>query len=140
MLFEIVYHSQAKTQLSAIDILDILKHSRDSNAKKGITGCLLHHKKQFLQILEGEELEVKQLYEKIRKDSRHQNVITLHAEKITERIFDKWNMAFQDFKDETEVENTIGISDLNQVLKQDESGNISKEIFKTMSTAILTSN
>jgi hypothetical protein len=140
MLFEIVYHSQAKTQLSAIDILDILKHSRDSNAKKGITGCLLHHKKQFLQILEGEELEVKQLYEKIRKDPRHQNVITLHAEKITERIFDKWNMAFQDFKDETEVENTIGIRDLNQVLKQDDSGNISKEIFKTMSSAILNSN
>jgi hypothetical protein len=140
MLYEIVYHSQAQTQLSLLDVFDILKHSRESNAKKGITGCLLHHKKQFLQILEGEEIEVKQLYEKIRKDPRHQNVITLHAEKITDRIFDKWNMAFQDFKDANEVENTIGIRDLNQALKQDESGNISKEIFKTMSTAILTSN
>lgn len=140
MLYEIVYHSQAKSHLSIIDIKEILRHSRDSNAKKGITGCLLHHKRQFLQILEGEEKEVNQLYEKIRKDPRHQNVITLHAEKITDRIFDRWNMAFQDFKDQTEVENTIGIKDLNQVLKQDESGNISKEIFKTMSTAILTSN
>lgn len=139
MLYEIVYHSQANSHLSLIDIQEILRCSRDSNAKKGITGCLLHHKRQFLQILEGEEKEINQLYEKIRKDPRHQNVITLHAEKITDRIFDKWNMAFQDFKDETEFENTIGIRDLNQVLKEDESGNISKEIFKTMSMAILNS-
>lgn len=139
MLYEIVYHSQANSHLSLIDIQEILRRSRDSNAKKGITGCLLHHKRQFLQILEGEEKEINQLYEKIRKDPRHQNVITLHAEKITDRIFDKWNMAFQDFKDETEFENTIGIRDLNQVLKEDESGNISKEIFKTMSMAILNS-
>lgn len=139
MLYEIVYHSQASSNLNEIEINNILNHSRKKNASKGITGCLLHHNKQFLQILEGDEASVTALYNQIQKDKRHKNVVTLHAEKVSERIFDKWNMAFQEFSDDRQMENTIGIAALNEVLSRDNSGNISKEIFKMMSTVILTS-
>jgi hypothetical protein len=139
MLFELIYHSQAVKGISEVDLDQILRQSRNFNLKKGITGCLLFHKNQFLQILEGEKDSIESIYDKIRKDKRHQNVITLHTEDITDRIFGTWSMAYQNF-DQIEIENIIGIKGLNEVLRKDESGNISKEIFKVMSMAILTSN
>ncbi|MFT7267990.1 MAG: hypothetical protein ACI905_000189 [Roseivirga sp.] len=140
MLYEIVYHSQAKTSITEVDIQTILQQSRKNNVKKGITGCLLYHKTQFLQLLEGEESQINQLYEIIKNDPRHKNVIILHAEKITDRIFDKWSMAFKDLGEKDFLENTIGVMALNDVLRKDDSGNISKEIFKTISNAILNSH
>ena len=140
MLYEIVYHSQATTSITEVVIQEILEKSRKSNIKKKITGCLLYHKRQFLQILEGEESEVYQLYEIIKNDPRHKNVIILHAEEVTDRIFDQWTMAFKDMDEEGFMENTIGIMALNDILRKDDTGNISKEIFKTLSNAILNSH
>lgn len=73
-MFELKNCSEAKNGLTSTDISDILKVARDFNKKNNITGCLLYHNNEFIQIMEGEKKIVQVLYSKIVKDSRHFNV------------------------------------------------------------------
>ena len=59
MIFELIYYSTASPDLSTNDILNILENSRDFNSKNEITGCLLYHNNEFVQLIEGEEEAVK---------------------------------------------------------------------------------
>ena len=72
-LHNLFYCSLAKEDISKEDILDILKCSRRNNEKNKITGILVYWKKtnQFLQLLEGEENVILNLYDKICIDNRH---------------------------------------------------------------------
>lgn len=116
-MFELVYTSLAKPDLSSDDVHDILKTARTFNADHNITGCLLYHNNEFLQILEGDKTHVEALYKSIAKDKRHSNVKLLAGEPKTERIFSDWNMAFHeldesDFQKNNFVKNFTAFSDL----------------------------
>ena len=65
MLFELIYHSQALPHISEEDHADILRVARTFNKENDITGCLLFHKGQFLQLLEGEFETLNKLYGKM---------------------------------------------------------------------------
>ena len=65
MYFELIYNSVASPELTSKDVLDILEESRLFNSKNDITGCLLYHKGEFLQLLEGEKSIVQNIYGKI---------------------------------------------------------------------------
>ena len=93
-MYEIVYFSSANSNLTQKDIRDILSHSRENNSKNGITGCLLHYNEEFLQILEGKKSEVQRLFNIVKKDQRHQNVIVLYEGTKEHRYFSNWKMAF----------------------------------------------
>lgn len=96
-LITLIYVSSAVKSLKETDIVDILKVSRESNAKKGVTGMLLYKDGNIMQVLEGEEVVVDELHRKISKDPRHTGLITLIREPIQERAFGNWKMAFKDF-------------------------------------------
>jgi hypothetical protein len=93
-MFELVYHSMAVENLEATDIQDILTVARDFNAKHEITGCLMYHNHRFIQILEGEEKIVRELYASIEKDPRHTQVTLMATGKKVDRLFESWSMAF----------------------------------------------
>ena len=93
-MYELIYCSIASSNLKEEDISDILGKARDFNAKNEITGCLLLHKKEFIQILEGDKKTLKDLISKIEKDVRHKNVKVLAENTIEKRVFDKWSMAY----------------------------------------------
>lgn len=95
-MFELVYYSISNTEITTEIVNDILKKSRATNAKKNITGCLLFYNKVYLQLLEGEKEDVQELYEKIKKDTRHYEVTLLVAHDATERMFPGWSMAFHE--------------------------------------------
>jgi len=76
-LHTICYVSTAVKYISKDDLTDILHHSRKNNAKVDITGILLFGKNRFLQILEGDENALEKLYENIRLDERHRNLLLL---------------------------------------------------------------
>tara|TARA_B100000795_G_scaffold225955_2_gene181825 strand:- start:2333 stop:2755 length:423 start_codon:yes stop_codon:yes gene_type:complete len=101
-MYELVYSSIARTNLDMADVKNILETSRAINSKNKITGCLLYHKGQFTQILEGNEKIIKETYSRIEQDNRHFNVKLLYTGEKNERIFDHWNMAFM------EVGNKVG--------------------------------
>ena len=96
MVYELTYCSLAKPQITADEILAILKSAEKNNKKNRITGCLLYYNHEFLQILEGEEKIVKAVQKKIAKDSRHTNVRILSEGEKEERTFDHWTMAFKE--------------------------------------------
>jgi hypothetical protein len=107
MIYELLYSSHASPDLTAKDILDILKISQENNLKHDITGCLLYFDKEFIQFLEGDEKPVKNLFSKIKEDSRHKEIILLLENDKIERVFKNWNMAF----------NQLSIEDMNNIDK-----------------------
>ncbi|PQJ82187.1 BLUF domain-containing protein [Polaribacter glomeratus] len=95
-MFELVYYSISNTEITTEIVNDILKKSRATNAKKNITGCLLFYNKVYLQLLEGEKEAVQELYEKIKRDTRHYEVTLLVEHDVPERMFPGWSMAFHE--------------------------------------------
>jgi hypothetical protein len=119
-MFYLVYLSVARAGLSKEDLVDILAKSREANAKTGITGMLLYKDGAFMQALEGEEQAVRELYDRISRDSRHFGLLKLVEGEREDRCFGDWSMGFQDLNSE-EARATPGYSEfLNTPLTADE--------------------
>ena len=99
-MYSLIYRSVARASFSKPLIYEMLSEAREFNAAHGVTGCLLYHRGQFIQLLEGAYEEVKALFERIQKDQRHEQVELLEEEEVADRIFNEWSMAFQDIGDE----------------------------------------
>jgi hypothetical protein len=76
------------------DLEDILEHARIWNATVGITGALVYADGVFLQILEGDRVEVQELMVKILRDLRHETVTVLRECEISCAVFGSWQMAY----------------------------------------------
>ncbi len=119
-MYEIIYSSVAAIHLSAKDITNILHSAQDFNARHHITGCLLYHNGEFLQVLEGDKEIVQALYQKIALDPRHTHSKILAEGDKEERAFDQWQMAFHQLSEddiehmgrELFVDNFITFSDM----------------------------
>ncbi len=61
-MFQLIYHSLAKPGLTLSEIDAILAKASAFNTKNNITGCLLYHNHEFIQILEGEMDHIESLY------------------------------------------------------------------------------
>nr|WP_299340027.1 BLUF domain-containing protein [Allomuricauda sp.] len=96
-MHSLVYRSVASDSFNVSEIYKMLSDARNYNATHDITGCLLYHNHQFLQLLEGNENEVAKLFDRIKKDSRHHDIVTLIEDRDSERIFGEWSMAFHDY-------------------------------------------
>ena len=72
----------------------ILEFSQHKNRLLNVTGALLFHDERWLQVLEGESRAVEDLFDTIRQDPRHENVVHQGTIPITERRFADWSMAF----------------------------------------------
>lgn len=94
-LFLLVYESRAADTTRAADLQSILDEARCHNAEVGITGLLLYAHRQFIQVLEGPEAAVRELYASIRDDPRHTDVTTLLTTTVAERSFPGWQMGFE---------------------------------------------
>ena len=92
MLVRLLYASRAADALTPEVIESILATSRKTNPALGVTGLLCHSGEIFMQVLEGGRDTVNQLYSRICTDPRHQDVIVLDYEEITERRFSNWTM------------------------------------------------
>jgi hypothetical protein len=73
----------------------LLTQARRRNIELGITGILFYGNQRFLQVLEGEKEVVQTLYTSIRRDPRHQNVLTYIDNPTEQRAFPEWAMAFE---------------------------------------------
>ena len=95
-MYELVYNSIADPQdIDEADLMGILAASRQHNQLRGITGFLLYHRGEFVQLLEGERDTVRQIYfDYIVRDPRHTNVNLCWDCEIEQRSFRDWSMAF----------------------------------------------
>lgn len=95
-MHQIAYFSCANHILDPEELSQILDESRSWNADHGLTGLLLYRDGNFLQVLEGEEADVREIFTKISRDPRHKNIIVVLDEEVEERFFPEWEMAFRD--------------------------------------------
>lgn len=99
-VYHLSYVSTACDNLCIDGIQELLQLSMAYNQEHGISGILLYCNKHFFQIIEGDEKEVKALYEKIQVDSRHDNLIKIQEGYFCSRQFKNYNMAFKSFNRE----------------------------------------
>ena len=95
-LKQVIYVSE-KTDTSSDSLTDIYDISQKNNSESGISGCLLIGSNSYLQLLEGPDLAVENLYSKIEMDSRHKKVKKLFEQHIEEKLFSSWSMKFAPF-------------------------------------------
>jgi class 3 adenylate cyclase len=89
----LTYISKCSDTISDEEIENIGTVSVKNNQKLDLNGVLLYAHGMFFQVLEGEKDKVDQVYEKIKKDPRHTDIVCLKAENnISERVFSEWSM------------------------------------------------
>ncbi len=96
-MFCLVYKSVASTSFGKPQIVEMLEKARVSNERNNITGCLLYYKSEFVQYLEGKQVAVLELFDKIKEDKRHHDVQLISHNHIKSREFNRWKMAYEDF-------------------------------------------
>ena len=96
-LYHLIYQSRALVPFAAPELAVLLEHARTHNRQVHITGLLLHSPDgRFLQILEGEDAAVRELYyQHILSDPRHYQCQVLGEGSCAERSFADWNMGCQ---------------------------------------------
>ena len=73
----------------------LLAAARIANSKRGVTGMLAYINGNFLQVIEGDDLVVDSLLDKIKGDPGHKRVVLLARDPITARYFADWSMGFE---------------------------------------------
>ena len=82
-------------------------------------------------MLEGEEEEVYNLHNRIKKDKRHSNITVVFKEEIKERKFAQWSMAFHEFDNTNQfIKNIVFL--LNDKDKQTKAEDIFWKIAKLL--------
>ena len=94
MLKTICYMSDSRDYESLENLEALYSKAKENNAKHDITGILIYHNGNFLQVLEGQRDHVDYAYEKIRLDSRHKNILKVINIEVEQRIFEDYNFGF----------------------------------------------
>jgi hypothetical protein len=121
MIYSLIYFSKATKPMQDEDLLPLLEESRSWNLAHGITGMLLYiagetgsleQGGRFMQALEGTEVEVRGIFEKIRSDKRHHHLMVLNEATAKKRNFAAWTMGFASM-DIEEYKAKLGFFELN---------------------------
>jgi hypothetical protein len=113
-MISIIYVSSAVKLFSHADLAALLEISRKNNGALAVTGMLLYKDGNFMQVIEGEEANVRGLYNKLQLDPRHTGFLPLLEEKIGARHFADWSMGFKNLNDPALAE-TDGYRDYRDV-------------------------
>lgn len=94
-MYRLTYVSTAHNRVSSSDLQDILEAAIRNNAAAKVTGILLYNGENFMQVLEGPEKSVLEIFERICTDARHGHVVTILEESSTRRVFENLPMSMQ---------------------------------------------
>ncbi len=115
-MYQILYLSSAVEPFSEDELRELLSKARTTNKALNVTGLLVYHDGNFIQLLEGNESDVKEVFSKIKQDLRHRGIIELIDNKVESRIFPEWSMGFKTLNPEEFLE-LKGYFDPKEVLK-----------------------
>ncbi|WP_109438734.1 MULTISPECIES: BLUF domain-containing protein [Aquimarina] len=94
MRYIISYVSTVNPDISNSDISELMDYVSSHNNAINITGILIYSEGNFFQILEGKEELVKMMFERIKKDSRHYNIIKMLDKEIKKTSFTEYHSSF----------------------------------------------
>ena len=110
-LYSLIYTSRSVRPFSLEEFDELLTKARETNGRLGLTGMLAHLGGNFIQVLEGNEEAVTELFhKKIAQDERHTTIEILTQGNIPKREFAEWTMAFKNLDNSVE-ERPEGFSD-----------------------------
>lgn len=111
MLYHLGYVSTQSRPMAREDFLGLLNDALARNENLDITGLLLHRDDSFFQVMEGEKEDVLEIFNSIRRDTRHHRVKVLFEGEVEEREFPDWRMGFVEL-DGVDVDQLPGFNDL----------------------------
>ncbi len=123
-MYFILYVSTAGNRMSEQELVDILKVSLRNNEARGVTGMLLYKEGErfgigsFMQLLEGDQAVVTEIYDRIVEDKRHHTIVPLESGDIEARSFPDWSMGFRTVNAE-DLARIPGFADLGDQSFQD---------------------
>ena len=94
MHYAISYVSTLDPGITTTEIQQVLQTTQKNNIAKGITGILLFSRGNFFQVLEGEKIAVSELFERIKQDDRHYNLIPIFKKEIDKPEFRDYQVDF----------------------------------------------
>ena len=99
----IKYISRFAKDLGREDIDALIARSAEKNATLEITGFLMTSGQLFMQVIEGPDAHVDDLFKNIAQDGRHQDILILEYETdVRERYFPDWSMKKFDLDADTD--------------------------------------
>lgn len=104
MIYQLIYSSSAASLFGQDDLGGILTASRRNNAAADVTGALLYGSGNFMQILEGPNDRVAEVYRRIETDPRHHNATVFLNDPVGERLFPDCPMAYYHLEGRTKQE------------------------------------
>lgn len=129
-VFQLIYLSSATQEMSDNELRKILSGSQSRNASQGISGLLLHSEGNIIQIMEGPEDAVKQLFLKIKEDRRHTNVTVVTRRYVAKRDFPHHSMGFKRVKTQITEKALPGFTDIieNKRIPEETLASLSKQV------------
>jgi hypothetical protein len=97
-MIQLIYISTATNWPTESELLYLLEQARSLNLRRHITGMLLYSNGTYLQALEGEAKEVRELYDAICHDPRNEGHAILRETEIPGRDFPDWSMGFENLE------------------------------------------
>ena len=88
MRFAISYVSTANRNLNQDEVAELLELTEIRNNKDGVKGLLIYSGGNFFEVIEGEKTKIKDLFEKIKVDPRHRNIMMVFEKKISKQLFE----------------------------------------------------
>jgi hypothetical protein len=89
---QLIYASAAVKLFRASDLYDLLATARKFNADHDISGMMIYHARSILQVLEGPEENLADLFIKIRRDPRHTALRLIARSAVEKKEFECWSM------------------------------------------------
>lgn len=96
MLHRMAWSSIPSPGFSAARLGALIAPARTRNHRNRVSGRLLYTGAHFLEIVEGEEQDLDELWSRVNGDARHEGVIRLGSEACNERWFPDWTIGYAD--------------------------------------------
>ena len=114
MYYSVCYLSVAAENLSEEQIDELFEYTAMRNNECQVSGILLHSIGRFFQVLEGNEDYVKDLFNRIQKDKRHDDILILFEGKTAHPLFLKYNSKFNLLKTTDDLKRIEAYLNANQ--------------------------
>jgi Sensors of blue-light using FAD len=92
MIRSVLYVSSAARALDPAELAAIIDLSRRNNARDGITGMLLYHDGNIMQVVEGPRAAIDMLLGRLKRDPRHRRLTVILDGERPDREFGEWTM------------------------------------------------
>ena len=123
-MYQLIYVSYLSDGYDADEVIASIKSvAKTKNKKFNVTGRLLYSHNTFIQLLEGDKVNVDVTYAIIKNDPRHFRSTIIFEQECDERAYPEWSMDFR-------PAHKIDMHVVNKILQVNESLTKKKTLIK----------